>query len=73
MGRHREAELLPQAGGGAVTGHSFAGSPHQCRATQPHHSTVRPDAHNYATLLKRTRLFLLLSSPEGVHSLQGIN
>lgn len=40
VGRYREAELLPQAGGGAPTGHSLTTGLHQRRATQPHDSAV---------------------------------
>lgn len=42
MGGHREAELLPQVGRCAATGHSFTTDLHQCRETQPHDSTVSP-------------------------------
>lgn len=41
VGRHREAQLLPQAGGGAAAGHPAAADLHQRRATQPHDRTVR--------------------------------
>lgn len=40
LGRHREAQLVPQAGGGASAGHPAAAELHQRRAPQPHDSAV---------------------------------
>lgn len=64
MGWHREAELLPQVGGGAIAGHPLTGGLHQRWATQPHHSTVSPSPHNDTPLLAAQRLFLVFPNPE---------